>query len=208
MLVEAIALARVGHFLLQSTSQKRFFVVAIYVNAEMVASRYVVMQTEGHDTGGNHKPVVFTDLLCCITYGSGQVSIHRKAFRLHLLNDGVDFLREMYNLTTQITALAGDLDLEKKESLDDIHNAASKVLSLSSTKHRSFASTTMNSIPEEITGTQGPQDEDDLGIFEAKDIQNALHQMNYKIEFIPWGVSVITFSGIRTKACPSILNSP
>ena len=38
MLVEAIALARVGHFLLQSTSKKMFFVVAIYVNAEMVAS--------------------------------------------------------------------------------------------------------------------------------------------------------------------------
>ena len=38
MLVEVIALARVEHSLLQSTSKKMFFVVAIYVNAEMVAS--------------------------------------------------------------------------------------------------------------------------------------------------------------------------
>ena len=48
MLVEEIALARAGHFLLQSTSRRRFFVVAIYVNAEIVAFRYIAMQTEGH----------------------------------------------------------------------------------------------------------------------------------------------------------------
>jgi hypothetical protein len=32
-------------------------------------------------------------------------------------------------------------------------------------------------------------EEDDLGIFEAEDIQSILHQMNYEIEFIPYGVS-------------------
>ena len=45
MLVQAIAVARAGQYLLKSTSKKRFFVVAIYVNADMVASRYIVMQT-------------------------------------------------------------------------------------------------------------------------------------------------------------------
>ena len=107
------------------------------------------------------------------------MSIHRKDFDLKQLNDEVNFRREIYNITTQITEFAGDLDLEKKGSLSDILNAASKVLSLSSTKNRSFGSATMNSIPEEPTETQGPQDEDDLGVFEAKDIQNVLHQMNY-----------------------------
>ena len=64
MLVEAIALARVGHFLLQPTSKKIFFVVAIYVNAKMVVTRYIVIQTEGRDTGDNDKPVcVFMVLL-------------------------------------------------------------------------------------------------------------------------------------------------
>ena len=57
MLVEAIALARVGHFLLKPTPKKKFFVVAIYVNANMVATRYIVMQTESHDAGDNDKPV-------------------------------------------------------------------------------------------------------------------------------------------------------
>lgn len=57
MLIEAIVLARVGHFLLQPTSKKKFFVVAIYVDASMVATRYIVMQTKGHDTGDNDKSV-------------------------------------------------------------------------------------------------------------------------------------------------------
>jgi len=62
MLVEAIALARAGQFLLQSGSKKRFFVVAIYVDADMVASRYIVMQTEDGNAGHNDKPAVFTVL--------------------------------------------------------------------------------------------------------------------------------------------------
>ena len=57
MLVEAIALARAGRFLLRSGSKKRFFVVAIYVDAGMVASRYIVMQTEGGNTAQDNKPV-------------------------------------------------------------------------------------------------------------------------------------------------------
>ena len=57
MLVEATALARAGRFLLRSGSKKRFFVVAIYVDAGMVASRYIVMQTEGSNTAQDNKPV-------------------------------------------------------------------------------------------------------------------------------------------------------
>ena len=45
MLVEAIPLARAGQFLLKPTSKKTFFVVAIYVTADLVASRYIVMST-------------------------------------------------------------------------------------------------------------------------------------------------------------------
>ncbi|KAN0081581.1 hypothetical protein V8E55_009205, partial [Tylopilus felleus] len=49
MLVEAIPLARAGQFLLKPTSKKTFFVVAIYVTANLVASRYIVMPTEDGD---------------------------------------------------------------------------------------------------------------------------------------------------------------
>lgn len=53
MLVQAIALARAGQFLLKSTLDN-FFVVALYVDANMVVSRYIVMQTEGDS---DDKPV-------------------------------------------------------------------------------------------------------------------------------------------------------
>ena len=138
--------------------------------------------------------------------------IHRKDFKLREVDDQVDFLREMYNLTTQISSLSGDLDQGKKGSLREIHVAAGKVLSLNSTRHqtqtKTSGSTTMNTIGEGGAGTDDPQDEDDLGVFEAEDIQNVLRQMNYKIEFIPWGVRVLVFGHIRTNAFLSILNLP
>ena len=135
------------------------------------------------------------------------MSIHRKDFDLQEVDEEVNFLREMYNLATQITALSGDLDQDKKGSLRDIYAGASKVLSLSSTiQPKTSGNTTMGSIAEEHEGHHEPQDEDDLGIFEAEDIQSILHQMNYKIKFIPWGVRVLVFSGIQTNACHSILN--
>ena len=64
MLVEAIALARTGQYLLKSNSKRKFFVVAIYVDARMVASRYVVMQTSHGDLENKsvsvHNIVVFS----------------------------------------------------------------------------------------------------------------------------------------------------
>lgn len=56
MLVQATALARVGQFFLRSDSQQTFFLVAIYLDANMVASRYIVMETEGGDDH-DRKPV-------------------------------------------------------------------------------------------------------------------------------------------------------
>ena len=138
------------------------------------------------------------------------MSIYQEDFNLQVVNEEVNFLREMYNLATQISALSGELDQDKKGSLRDIQTAASKVMSLSSTIHQKMTSggTTMETITEGAAGTSGPQDEDDLGVFKAEDIQNVLHQMNYKIEFIPWGVRVLVFDGIRANAYPSTLNLP
>lgn len=90
------------------------------------------------------------------------MSIYCKNFHLKRVEDEVDFLRDMYNLTTQITALFNKLDQEKIHVIYD----ASKVLSLSSTKHSSFGSTTTDSSADKI-GVRY----DDLGIFEAKNIQ-------------------------------------
>ncbi|KAI5987634.1 hypothetical protein EDD15DRAFT_1473424 [Pisolithus albus] len=45
MLLQAIAVARAGKKLLKETSKRPFFVVAVYLDMEMVASRYIVTQT-------------------------------------------------------------------------------------------------------------------------------------------------------------------
>ncbi|KAF8554809.1 hypothetical protein OG21DRAFT_1018327 [Imleria badia] len=178
MLVEASALARAGQFLLKSTSKKRFFIVALYVDANMVVSRYIVMQSGDNNVG--HK----------------LVSIYQKSFDLKKANEQADFMREMYNLTTQITALSGELDQDKRLSLRDIHAVAGNVPSLSSAPQKTR--TTGSTTAERTAWTHGPQDEDNLGVFEADDIKNVLHQMNYKIEFVLRRVRVLVFSSIWT----------
>ncbi|KAI5993417.1 hypothetical protein EDC04DRAFT_1270973 [Pisolithus marmoratus] len=45
MLLQAIAAARAGKILLKKTAERKFFVVAVYLNKNMIASRYIVMQT-------------------------------------------------------------------------------------------------------------------------------------------------------------------
>lgn len=61
MLVQAIALARAGQFLLQSTSNQNFFVVAVYVNAAMVVSRYIVMQSGRDNSSSNEENDLLRD---------------------------------------------------------------------------------------------------------------------------------------------------
>ena len=118
-----------------------------------------------------------------------QVSIYEKKFALQEKTEQVDFLREMYNLAAQVTALSEELDQAKQNNLRDIYVAASKVMSLSNKSHSKTAgNTTIHSIAEESVGTKGLQDEGDLGVFNAEGIQDILHEMNYKIEFIPYGV--------------------
>ncbi|KAN0081582.1 kinase-like protein [Tylopilus felleus] len=89
----------------------------------------------------------------------------------------------MYNLAMQIAVMSGNLDGDKKGSLGKIQTDASNVLSLSSTIGlRGTPGNTMDSIPERSAGSAGPQDEDDLGVFKAEDIQSVLRQMNYMID--------------------------
>ncbi|KAG6380507.1 hypothetical protein JVT61DRAFT_8667 [Boletus reticuloceps] len=172
MLVQAIALARTGQHLLRSSSKKTFFVVALYVDADMVVYQYIVLQTEGDNTASGHKPV----------------SIHQKKFDLREVDEQVDFLREMYNLATHVAALSGELDLAKQECLHGIHDAASKLKSLSTKgQTKTTGNTTIHSITEEPARTRGLRDEDDPGVFEAEAIQSILHQMHYEIESMVCG---------------------
>lgn len=74
MLVQAIAVARTGQYLLKSTSKRKFFVVAIYVNAKMVASRYIVMQTNPGDA--ETKPVSDKYSVVYLSYLLNYAGLH------------------------------------------------------------------------------------------------------------------------------------
>lgn len=80
MLIEAIAAARAGHFLMKSDAEERFFVVAIYLRRSLEAERYIVMQTSADE--GN------------------PVSIVKKTFNLTMAGQSTDFFLEVFNLTT------------------------------------------------------------------------------------------------------------
>jgi hypothetical protein len=154
--------------------------------------------------------LVIMTVLGCATEKSVQVSIHEQNFDLRDIHEQVDFLREMYNLATHVAALSRELDPAKKEYLHAIYKAASKLKSFSTkSQTKTMGNTTIHSITEESTRTRGSQDKDDLGVFEAEDIQNVLRQMHYEIKFIVYGVRVpVVFSGFCANACSSILALP
>lgn len=119
--------------------------------------------------------------------------IHRKDFNLRQEEQSVDFLREMYNLETQINKLAGELDKSKWRSLASINVGADHVLSLSPVhlRTKTLDATRQDTTFKEHEGADGSQN---LGIFDAEDIQNILREMNYKIQLIPLGVRTFSYS--------------
>ncbi|KIJ05250.1 hypothetical protein PAXINDRAFT_103854 [Paxillus involutus ATCC 200175] len=108
MLVEAIPIARAGYQLMKRRSSRDFFVVAIYLRANLTAERYIVAQTDP----------------------SGKVSITKKNFVLTEPQDAVSFFREMYNLSTLIGELAEHLDTSKENALKGLAQIAHPMKSL------------------------------------------------------------------------------
>jgi len=106
----------------------------------------------------------------------------------------------MYNLATLLKDLEGNLDPKKKDRLNDIVAAAKSLSSLTSmarqskkdaknTTNNTSQPTTLSSIPEGYQDVSGT--DDNLGVFCADDIQAILKTLECKIDFIPFGVSVI-----------------
>lgn len=91
-----------------------------------------------------------------------------------------------------IDELAENLDGGKQGMLSKVKSVASKVISLTSkarAQDKRTTPSTLCSIPEG-DGNDGAQD--DLGVFGADDIQAILKKMDYKINFILFGVRVFT----------------
>ena len=118
-----------------------------------------------------------------------QVSIHQEDFKFTEVERQLDFLREMYNLTTKITELSRDFNPSKQNKLTALNVDAKNVLLLTPAHGKMKTASTMTiETDEEGYEREGrPQDEDDLGLFKGEDIQSILQQMNCRIKFILWG---------------------
>ncbi|KAG1766756.1 kinase-like domain-containing protein [Suillus placidus] len=176
MLLQAITAARAGQFLMVDGAPKPFFVVAIYLCANLTAERYVVTHTTPTEEGEEGQE-------------DRQVSIAQKDFDLTTAGGAVTFLREMYNLVAMLEDLAKHLDKGKQGSLVKVHQDASKIISLTSkAKQGGTGGSTLASMVEDAADEE-PQD--DLGVFGTEAIQAILKKMNYKINFIPAGYPLI-----------------
>jgi hypothetical protein len=183
MLLEAIVVAQAGQHL---TRQGQFFVVAVDLQANLIAERHVVANI------GSRAVCCSVCRLLFPSSQEGQVFIVQKDFNLNTADGAVAFLREMYNLVEMLEGLAGNLDRDKAQKLK-VNKAAAKVISLTAkAKQKKTAGTDfMGSIGEADADDEA---QDDLGIFGAADIQAILKRMNYKINFIVFGVCVFRTS--------------
>ncbi|KAF9230540.1 kinase-like domain-containing protein [Melanogaster broomeanus] len=152
MLSEAIAATRAGYFLMGDG----FFIVAIYLRSNLTAERYLVMQTDP----------------------DGKVSIAQKDFKLTDSDEAIDFLREMYNLTAKVEALAAGLDPSKQNVLKNVAVAARPMISLTQPqKDKKDKSKT--------TGRSTITSEEDY--FADLEIQRHLEEMGYEIDGVLFG---------------------
>ncbi|KAG2123457.1 hypothetical protein DEU56DRAFT_893632 [Suillus clintonianus] len=181
MLLQAITIVRAGQYLMADGAPKPFFVVAIYLRANLTAERYVVTHTTPTEDQEDR-----------------QVSIAQKDFDLTTADGAVTFLREMYNLAAMLEELAKHLDKRKQDSLVKVdQDAASlRMISLASkVKKDKTGGSTLASTVEDDTDEE-PRD--DLGVFGTDDIKAILKKMNYKIDFIPYMYPLIAAVSNRT----------
>ncbi|KIM53127.1 hypothetical protein SCLCIDRAFT_459901 [Scleroderma citrinum Foug A] len=172
MLIEAIAAARAGHFLMKSDAEERFFVVAIYLRRSLEAERYIVMQTSADE--GN------------------PVLIVKKTFNLTMAGQSTDFFLEVFNLTTMLSQIMQNLDAAKKSALQSIKDDAKGLRSVSSATHPRWTSTNRTN-PASIPEDDEAEAEDGLGVFEADDIQEKVQAMGFEVTFRVFGVRALTY---------------
>ncbi|KAG1843674.1 kinase-like domain-containing protein [Suillus subluteus] len=158
------------------SATKPFFIVAIYLCANLTVERYVVTHATPTEEGEEGQK-------------DRQVSIAKKYFDLTTADGAVTFLREMYNLVAMLEDLAKHLDKRKQDSLVKVDQNASKIISLTSkAKQDRTGGSTLASVVE---GDADEEPQDDLGVFGTDGIQAILKKVNYKINLIPAGYPLI-----------------
>lgn len=119
-----------------------------------------------------------------------NINILRKDFDLQQEDDTIYFLREMFNLKSELCQLANQLDLEKGSILQNIHLMSTKMPSLHS---RSPAPTTRPGLLTICEGTEPGLGE----AFGNDQVRTVLDEMSWEIDSIPHGVCFI----LRLRMC-------
>ncbi|KAF9231695.1 hypothetical protein BU15DRAFT_82105 [Melanogaster broomeanus] len=156
MLSEAIPATRAGYFLMGDG----FFIVAIYLRSNLTAERYLVMQT---DPDGK-KDFILTDS-----------------------NEAIDFLiREMYNLTAKVEALAGGARPVQAERTQECRSGrSSRDIPDSATERQERQGKQDNGqVDDNLNTGEGGVQED---YFADLEIQRHLEQMGYEIDGVLFG---------------------
>lgn len=191
MLVEGIAAVRAGQYLSKSPAH-RFFVVAIYLTADLHAERYILTEEGGsYGSGEQVHQMILTrcvDLIRCLL---AKVNIIKAEFDLGKRDDAIRFLLEMFNMVALIRELEEELDEKKKAVLSTIKSYAAKMLSLHSKggSVKKGEESSLSTIREgSALGTEG--EEDDLGVFDCEEVCSILDSMGYEIGYVAFGVSL------------------
>lgn len=95
----------------------------------------------------------------------------------------------MYNLATVLESFLNQLDVGKRNKLQDVKKMSSDMKSLHSSGAWTKQTTAqeLESVAKESKDL-GPQDEDDLGVFDDDNVRADLDQMNYKVAYVVFGV--------------------
>ena len=101
----------------------------------------------------------------------------------------------MYNLVPELEFILSQLDKSKRDVLVAVKNEASKMKSLYSGGAWSKPNNgqPLNPITEESHNSSLQNDEDDLGVFSDDTVRDALHEMNYKVAYVAFGVCSPSF---------------
>ncbi|KAF8888841.1 kinase-like domain-containing protein [Infundibulicybe gibba] len=172
MQIQAIALVRAGQLLIDDGAE--FFVVAIYLTKSLIAERFIVVQPSTSDE---------------------KVFMYQKNFDLSDPTGAVLFLLEMYNLAPKLKELAGKFKLGTEGLLAQIQKAASGLLSLTaaSRQRERFAVGILPTAAEGGEGDVADGNHDGLDVFGTDEIQHILKEMDYTIDFIPFGHPFVAF---------------
>ncbi|GJJ09071.1 hypothetical protein Clacol_003293 [Clathrus columnatus] len=133
MLLQAIALSRVGGYFMKEPSKNQFFIVAIYFTDDLQARRYIVKSENQINP-------------------EARVNILKETYNLKDWQRAAKFLLEMLNLSSEIEKFADNFDEATIYELSELRNAAWAITSWSTGRAGGARTIQTDSLPDDGLG--------------------------------------------------------